>query len=222
MENSSTDKKTILKKYSEFVLRHNHPPKNVYLFCEDNDLIENDFYIFFANFQELEKEYLVYFFEESLFLLADDANFSEMSSKTKLLSLYYTYFEQLTLNRSLVKYILDAKNRMESLKKLSKLRVMFLNFVKTLDVASISINLDNAGLQKLEKYKNKGVEELFWNNFLLTLKFWMDDTSSSFEKTDIFIEKSVEASFEFVNTKPLEKLLDFGKFIWKEKVVKNY
>lgn len=222
MENSSTDKKTILKKYSEFVLRHNHPPKNVYLFCEDNDLGENDFYIFFANFQELEKEYLVYFFEESLFLLADDANFSEMSSKTKLLSLYYTYFEQLTLNRSLVKYILDAKNRMESLKKLSKLRVMFLNFVKTLDVASMSIDLDNAGLQKLEKYKNKGVEELFWNNFLLTLKFWMDDTSSSFEKTDIFIEKSVEASFEFVNTKPLEKLLDFGKFIWKEKVVKNY
>lgn len=222
MENSLIDKKTILKKYSDFVLRHNHHPVNVYTFCEDNEISENEFYIFFANFQELEKEYLVYFFEESLFLLADDANFLEMSSKTKLLSLYYTYFEQLTLNRSLVKYILESKNRMEGLKKLSKLRVMFLDFVKNLHISDMSIDLENTRLQKIEKYKNKGVEELFWNNFLLTLKFWMDDTSSSFEKTDIFIEKSVEASFELVNTKPLEKLLDFGKFIWKEKVAKNY
>ncbi|MGS0747040.1 TetR family transcriptional regulator C-terminal domain-containing protein [Halpernia sp. GG3] len=222
MDNSLLDKKTILKKYLDFVLRHNHPPTNVYSFCEDNQIAENEFYIFFANFEEIEKYYLVYFFEESLFLLADDSNFSEMNSKTKLLSLYYTYFEQLTLNRSLVKYILKSKNRMEGLKKLSKLRSMFLIFVRTLDVASMNIDLENTGLQKIERYKNKGVEELFWNNFLLTLKFWMDDTSSSFEKTDIFIEKSVEASFEFVNTKPLEKLLDFGKFIWKEKVAQNY
>ena len=100
MENSVIDKKTILKKYSDYILRHNHPPKNVYSFCEDNEIAENDFYSFFANFQELEKEYLIYFFEERLFLLADDANYVEMNSKTKLLSLYYTYFEQLTLNRS--------------------------------------------------------------------------------------------------------------------------
>ena len=107
---------------------------------------------------------------------------------------------------------------MDNLKKLSKLRKMFLDFINSLDIAKMSMQLENTSLEKIEKYKNKGVEELFWNNFLLTLKFWMDDTSSSFEKTDIFIEKSVETSFNLVDTKPLEKLLDFGKFIWKEKV----
>lgn len=221
MEHISVDKKTILKSYSDFILRNNHAPKNVYSFCEDNKFAESDFYIFFPNFEEVEKEYLVYFFEESLYLLADDANFLEMNSKTKLLSLYYTYFEQLTMNRSLVTYILDNKKPLESLKKLSKLRTMFLDFVKTLDIATINLDLENTRLEKIEKLKNKGVEELFWNNFLVTLKFWMEDTSSSFEKTDIFIEKSVEASFELVNTKPLEKLLDFGKFIWKEKMRNN-
>lgn len=221
MDATAIDKKSILKKYSDFVLRNNHPPKNVFTFCEDNQIAENEFYIFFANFEELEKEFLIYFFEESLFLLADDGSFLEMNSKTKLLSFYYTYFEQLTMNRSLVIYILNSKKPMDNLKKLSKLRVMFLNFIKTLNVTESSMQLENTRFEKVEKYKNKGVEELFWNNFLLTLKFWMDDTSSSFEKTDIFIEKSVETSFDLIDTKPLEKLLDFGKFIWKEKVRNN-
>lgn len=221
MEHIAIDKKTILKNYSNYVLRKNHPPKNVFTFCEDNEIQENEFYIFFASFEELEKEFLVYFFEESLFLLADDENYAEMHSKTKLLSLYYTYFEQLTMNRSLVTYILSSKRPLDNIKKLSKLRKMFLNFIRTLDITSASAALDNSKFQKIEEYKNKGVEELFWNNFLLTLKFWMDDTSSSFEKTDIFIEKSVESSFDLIDTKPLERLLDFGKFIWKEKVRKN-
>ena len=55
----------------------------------------------------------------------------------------------------------------------------------------------------------------------MTLKFWLDDTSPSFEKTDIYIEKSVKASFELMNTAPLESLIDFGKFIFKEKIHTN-
>ena len=54
---------------------------------------------------------------------------------------------------------------------------------------------------------------------MATLKFWLDDTSSNFEKTDIFIEKSVDTSFEFLEVKPLKKLVDLGKFLFKE--VKN-
>lgn len=220
METSVIDKKTLLKKYSDYILRHNHPPKNVYCFCEDNQISESDFYLFFSNFDEIEKEFLVYFFEESLFLLADDKNYAEMDSKTKLLSLYYTYFEQLTLNRSLVLLILKQRNALESLKKLGKLRTMFLDFISSLNLVEAKLDLENSKLEKIEKIKNKGVQELFWNHFLLTLKFWIDDNSSAFEKTDVFIEKSVEASFELINTKPLEKFLDFGKFIWKEKVKK--
>ena len=53
------------------------------------------------------------------------------------------------------------------------------------------------------------------------MKFWMDDTSASFEKTDIFIEKSVNTSFDVLNVIPLKSIIDFGKFIFKEKVKMN-
>ncbi|HIC33012.1 MAG TPA: TetR/AcrR family transcriptional regulator, partial [Flavobacteriaceae bacterium] len=60
-----------------------------------------------------------------------------------------------------------------------------------------------------------------WMQLLLTIKFWMDDTSPAFEKTDIFIEKSVNTSFDVLDIAPIKSLIDFGKFIYKEKFQMN-
>ena len=56
-----------------------------------------------------------------------------------------------------------------------------------------------------------------WIQFLFLLKFWLDDTSKGFEKTDIMIEKSVKAVLDVLDTTPLESVIDLGKFIWKER-----
>ena len=73
-------------------------------------------------------------------------------------------------------------------------------------------------IEKLQQYQEKVLTESFWVQFLLTLKFWMEDASPSFEKTDIYIEKSVKVSFELINITPIDSLIDFGKFIFKEKI----
>ncbi|MFB0910922.1 MAG: TetR/AcrR family transcriptional regulator, partial [Flavobacterium sp.] len=49
----------------------------------------------------------------------------------------------------------------------------------------------------------------------------VDDVSPKFEKTDIYIEKSVNLSFELMDTAPLDSLIDLGKFIFKEKIQKK-
>jgi hypothetical protein len=56
----------------------------------------------------------------------------------------------------------------------------------------------------------------------MTIKFWLDDNSKGFEKTDIFIEKSVNASFDILDTTPLKSVIDFGKFLFKEKINPNF
>ena len=53
------------------------------------------------------------------------------------------------------------------------------------------------------------------------MKFWIDDTSPSFEKTDIFIEKSINTSFDILDVAPIKSIIDFGKFIFKEKIHMN-
>jgi hypothetical protein len=56
-----------------------------------------------------------------------------------------------------------------------------------------------------------------WVEFLFLMKFWLDDTSKGFEKTDIMVEKAVKATFDVLDTTPIDSLIDFGKFVWKEK-----
>ena len=220
MKNIDASQQKILELYSNYVLRNNKKPLNVFTFCEDHEISETDFYFYYANFEKLESDYLRFFMEETLRLIAEEENYHQQNAKHKMLSFYYTFFEQLTMNRSLVIYLLESdKNNLQSVKKLLPLKKDFQLFIRSLDISEPMMESTTESMAKIERLKNKGIEELYWGHFMATLKFWLDDTSSNFEKTDIFIEKSVDTSFEFLEVKPLKKLVDLGKFLFKE--VKN-
>ena len=217
MKNTDASQQKILELYSNYVLRNNKKPLNVFTFCEDHEISETDFYFYYANFEKLESDYLRFFMEETLRLIAEEENYHQQNAKHKMLSFYYTFFEQLTMNRSLVIYLLESdKNNLQSVKKLLPLKRDFQLFIRSLDISEPMMENTTESMAKIERLKNKGIEELYWGHFMATLKFWLDDTSSNFEKTDIFIEKSVDTSFEFLEVKPLKKLVDLGKFLFKE------
>lgn len=219
MKNTELTQEIILDLYSKYVLRNNKKPLNVFTFCDDHGISEAEFYSFYANFDQLEADYLKFFMDQSMLLITAEENYYQEHPKTKLLSFYYTFFEQLTLNRSLVIYLIASdKNNLENLKKLWSLKKEFQLFIKSLNISEPLMDNVNDRMEKMERYKNKGIEELYWGHFMATLKFWLDDTSPNFEKTDIFIEKSVDTSFELFEIKPLKKLIDLGKFLFNEKV----
>jgi hypothetical protein len=70
--------------------------------------------------------------------------------------------------------------------------------------------------KKTTRNTRKAIQESAWVQFLFTLKFWMEDGSAALRKTDIYIEKSVKLSFDLMNI-TINSLIDFGKFIFKEK-----
>jgi hypothetical protein len=108
------------------------------------------------------------------------------------------------------------KNPLQGLLQLSSLRNGFKDFVS--GIISDEYRLKQ---EKFQEIQEKALQESAWFQLMMTLKFWLDDSSASFEKTDLFIEKSVKASFELMNTAPLESLIDFGKFLFKEKIQHN-
>ena len=71
---------------------------------------------------------------------------------------------------------------------------------------------------KLLQRNERIFSEATWLQTLFLLKFWLDDNSPNFEKTDIAIEKSVNTVFDVFDNTPLERVLDFGKFLFKEKM----
>ena len=219
MKNTEISRENILELYSNYVLRNNRKPLNVFTFCDDHEISESDFYFYYANFDQLEADYLKYFLEQTLLLIAAEESYIMESPKNKLLSFYFTFFEQLTLNRTLVIYLIgQEKNNLQNFRKLWALKAEFLKFIKSLGLAEPMMGSSSESKMKLERIKNKGIEEFYWGQFLATLKFWLDDTSSNFEKTDIFIEKSVDTGMDLLDIKPFKKLVDLGKFLFNEKV----
>ena len=207
----------IISFYMDYVLTHNHKPKSVYAFAKDNNFEEPKFYEFFNSFESLEQSIFSIFFDNTLAVLHKSEDYQSFDARNKLLSFYFTFFEVLTANRSYVIHALNTeKNQLKSLKVLSHLKKSFTNYIELLDIKTIDLKQE-----KLEKIKNRGLKESAWFQLLVTMKFWIDDTSPSFEKTDIYIEKSVQASFDLIDTTPLKSLIDFGKFIYKEKIHSN-
>ncbi|RBA28069.1 TetR family transcriptional regulator C-terminal domain-containing protein [Flavobacterium tibetense] len=207
-------KENVIGFYMDYFLEHNKKPNTVYQFAKLNNFGEAEFYKHFTNFETIDETIFEVFFEQTLQLLQKSDEYETYDAKTKLLSFYYTFFEILTANRSFVVAILNHdKNQLKNMKKLDLLRKHFKNFFQSLEIEKLDLQQE-----KLIELQEKSMNEMAWIQFALLLKFWIDDTSSSFEKTDIFIEKSVNASFDLMDIKPLKSLFDLGKFMWKEKV----
>ena len=207
-------KENVIGFYMDYFLEHNKKPSSVYQFAKLNNFEEAEFYKHFTNFETIDETIFEVFFEQTLQLLQKSDEYETYDAKTKLLSFYYTFFEILTANRSFVVAILNHdKNQLKNIKKLDLLRKHFKNFFQSLEIEKLDLQQE-----KLIEFQEKSMNEMAWIQFALLMKFWIDDTSSSFEKTDIFIEKSVNASFDLMDIKPLKSLFDLGKFMWKEKV----
>lgn len=207
-------KDKIVSMYMNYTLEQNEKPKSVYQFSKLNGFTESEFYTFFGTLNSLENEIFNMFLEKTVALLEKDANYETYDMKSKMLSFYFTFFELLSANRSYVVMSLkENENHLKNLMQLSTLRNSFKEYI-----AGIISNEYRIKQEKLQSFQEKTIKETSWLQLLMTLKFWLDDSSPAFEKTDIYIEKSVKATFELMNIAPIDSLIDFGKFLFKEKI----
>lgn len=209
-------KDNLISWYMEFVLENNHNPKSVFSFAKENNFEETDFYKFYGTFEGIEQSIFSEFFNNTIKVLAKSEEYPKYDARNKLLSFYFTFFEILTANRSYVVHALKGNeevSKLRTLKLLKDLKQDFKTFSNNIGIEKIDLQQEQLG-----KIQDKTMQESSWIQLILTLKFWLDDTSPSFDKTDIFIEKSVNSRFDLLDIKPLKSLLDFGKFILKEKI----
>lgn len=205
-------KSKIAEAYMIEVLSSELFPKSVYAFCQKHNFQENEFYEGFSSLDAIKNYIWVAFHKNCKKVLKKNKSFSNYDSREKFLAYLFSYFEVLTLNRSYVLYVLNAGHSLERLKNLKQLkdfRTHYLNFIK-------DILLTTENDSKRKEFNDKLFSEGTWIQFLVLLKFWIEDESLKFEKTDIAIEKSVQAVFDLLQSNPLEKWIDLGKFMVKE------
>nr|WP_319271531.1 TetR family transcriptional regulator C-terminal domain-containing protein [uncultured Draconibacterium sp.] len=216
MENKKTSAE-IMSAYMNHRLEKGSRPASVYAFCRDLELEEAAFYKHYGSFEALEKAVFKAFFDQSMELLAQNKEYQRFDAKNKLIAFYYTFFEVLKANRSYVLLALnDAKDKLKVLASLSALKKGYGEYVD-----GLGIETPELPHEKIEKVKARSLRESAWAQLLFTLRFWLEDTSPDFEKTDVFIEKSVNTAFALLDATTLNSVFDLGKFLYQEKIMSN-
>ena len=211
------NEENIINFYMEYVLINGKKPDSVYSFSKQYNFTEKDYYEFYGSFNLLEQSIFKVFYEKTLYLLEKNEDYQNYSVRDKILSFYYSFFELLTANRSYVVYAIGSQtNKLKNIDTLKLLKKSFCNYIDKLD-----INILETNQETLDKIQNKTLKESAWFQLMLTMKYWLEDTSPSFERTDIFIEKAVTTSFDLMNITPLKSVLDLGKFLLKDKSFMN-
>ncbi len=187
-------------------------PVSVYKFCKEHKIAETDFYAHFGSLESLQKEIWVSFFNQTQDLLAKDESYAGYGNREKMLSFFFTFFELLGLNRSYILFALGQQaSRLQELDQLKGLRGAMKAYSRDL-IAEANTEKSN----RFTRHNPEVFSEGAWLQLLFLLRFWMRDGSPGFEKTDMAIEKSVNTIFDVFDNTPLERVLDFGKFLYKE------
>jgi hypothetical protein len=202
------------EKYKEYILTHGHEPTSVFLFSKDLGLKEEIFYQHYGSFTAIQSAIWTDLMEDTISAVKGDKIYAEYSSRERLLGFYYTLMERLKRDRSYVKYTIDNKIRKPEIIPafLQDFRHRFVSFVE---------ELLNEGLEKGEiahrPVITKRYKDGLWLQLAFVMNFWLKDDSANFEKTDAAIEKSVNLAFEFMAEGPLERVIDFAKFLYQNK-----
>ena len=207
-------KTKLIQEYIQYTIEHNKTPQSVYLFAKSVGMSEQEFYTHFSGLELLESEIYQTWFEDAMNKCTTSSPWDDYSSREKILAVFYTFIEGLKANRSFVKFLKDRD--FKSLPKwpayLNGLHTSFLEHIKPILTEGITT-------QEIaeRKYLDGKYADGLWINLLFVLKFWIDDTSPAFEKTDAAIEKSVNLAVDLMGKSALDAALDFGKFLFQNK-----
>ena len=188
-----------------------HAPANVFQLCEHLGIAETEFYHHFGSLEKVEESVLLIRWQEVAEKFAQDDQFATFGITEKMLTLHFAFIESLREIRSYLQWkFKDWKNPMDQIKGLMSLRQAFQDTVSPMLSAASSLGEipDRKVISKLNV-------EALGMNLAFVIHFWLKDDSADFERTDACIEKSVQLTMDFVGRNAVDKLFDFGKFLFQ-------
>ncbi len=211
---AKSDREMIKDAYKEYMLLEGHKPASVFKFMRDLKMEEPVFYNYFGSFQALERAIWKDYCQTAINSVKSDKVYDTFSSREKLLSFYYTLLEVLKNDRSFVSLTAQMPEKGEFIpQNLRGFKEAFIEYVQ--EVINEGRESDEI---KDRKYLSDRYKDGLWLQTMFIINFWLKDDSEGFEKTDAAIEKAVNLSYDLMGAGPLDKMFDFAKFLYQNRV----
>lgn len=210
---SKDQKQIIVEAYIDFVLEHDKIPSSPYLLCKKIGMSEEDFYTHFSSVQQINKEIWGAFFTETKNRITAEEVYEDYSIREKVLAFYFTLIEVMKAQRSYAQLSYKQKKKLET--KPHFLHIFHEGFREWVG----DLILEGRESQEIAErisFITDQYPKAFWLQCLSIMEFWTRDFSDGFEKTDAFIEKSVNLSMDLINENLIDSVFDFGKFMFQK------
>jgi len=195
--------------YIDYVLTNNEEPKSVYVFAKNIGITEQEFYNFYSSFIAVEKAIWADLTIKAIEEIQQQEVWATYTSREKILAFFYAYIELLKTKRSFVVYSLKkSRTHLSTPEVLNDAKTIFQTFAENI----IKSGLDSGELAD-RRYLSKRYKDALWIQFGIILNFWINDSSTNFEKTDEAIERGVNVTFDLFQRSPLDNIIDYGKFV---------
>ncbi len=209
---SGISKDLITKQLLHVLLTTGKPPVSVYAFCNSIGIEEAEFYNLFSSFEAVEGEVWKQMHNKALSGLIQTPQYEAFTVKEKWLGYLYALTESLKANRSYIKWSVSNYKPLVRKNAIDALKSAFETYASQLVAEGIqSGELINRPFLT-ERYANT-----MWIQVWFIIKFWSEDSSVNFERTDAAIEKSVEAAMDLLGKNAIDSIFDLGKFLLEKK-----
>lgn len=209
---------SITQSYIDYVLTKGERPPSVYVFAKKNKLSEAAFYGFYASFDALEQDVWADMARTAIREVKGQEVWSGYTSREKMLSFFYGFFELLRSSRSFAVYSLkQSPKSLKTPRVLEQLKTIFIEFSDEL----LAEGLESGELAD-RKFFTKRYKDALWAQFGFVLNFWLQDDFAGFEKTDEAIEKGLAVTFDLFERSPIDNLFEYGKFIAQNSDLKEF
>jgi hypothetical protein len=204
----------IINGFIDFQLMNGRLPHSVLELTKKIKITEKAFYEHFSSLNAVSLQIPLSDLKGALERLHNEPNYQEFTEREKLLGLFFTLFEEMKNNRS---YYLFNYSKIQKIGEQANDWNPFLNELESQVEGILSDAKKNEEIKDrpfIGEHYSKGFKLVFTYLF----RVWLNDDSQGFTTTDAAIEKSINLSFDMLQSNQFDSLLDFGKFALKTKV----
>jgi Tetracyclin repressor-like, C-terminal domain len=198
----------ISEAYMASLKKEGHAPSSVHKLCEGLGISEKDFYTAFANLNAVEKYFWKNWIESIITAVTSGKEWPSFSAKERYLAFLFAFTGEALEKRSLLEQQFGRLNLLCRPESLDGLRNSFKDFAAEI----ISHGMESGEIANRGPLGNFYPEVLYihWRS---VLEFFLKDESAAFEKTDAFIEKTVEFAFDLLRTQAIDSAADLARFL---------
>jgi AcrR family transcriptional regulator len=202
------NREKFLEAFRGHVSRHGQPPASVLALCESAGLGERDFYSEFGSIEALESAFWEELFTKTLAAAESGAEWEGFSARQRMLAFLFAFLEKSLDVRTVLLF------RFRNLSPICNpdwLRGMEHRF------KDWAVGLVRQGCESGEIAERGRLAGLYPSALYLLLRsvldFHVKDTTARFERSDAFVEKSVNLAFDLMRTQAIDSAFDLLRFL---------